>query len=100
MLFGIAENVMVICSEKRTRNLAWKSGISIMKMLLRMMRQEFLSSWAKNPFEMDHTPYPPDLSPSDFWSFKKKALKGERFSDIPDVNGVTNLLRGIPENNF
>jgi hypothetical protein len=36
--------------------------------------------------KLDHPPYWPDLAPCDFWLFPKlkTALKGHRFSDIPE----------------
>jgi hypothetical protein len=41
----------------------------------------------------------PFLAPSKIK--KKNALKGQRFTDIPDIQRkVTTLLRGIPENDF
>jgi transposase len=52
---------------------------------------------------MHHPPYSPDLAPCDYWLFPKlkNALKGQRFSDIPDIQcNVTTLLRDIPENDF
>jgi hypothetical protein len=52
---------------------------------------------------MDHPPYSPDLAPCDFWLFPKlkNALRGQNFTDIPDIQpNVTTLLRGIPENDF
>jgi hypothetical protein len=52
---------------------------------------------------MDHPPYSPDLAPCDFWVFKKLkiALKGQRFSDLSDIQlNVKTLLLGVPENEF
>jgi hypothetical protein len=51
---------------------------------------------------MYHPFYSPDLAPYDFWLFPKwkNALKGQRFSDILDIQRNMTLLRGIPENNF
>jgi hypothetical protein len=63
--------------EKDTKS-GLKSGIYVIKMLLRMMCQEFLSSWVRNAFKMDHIPYPPDLSPCDFLPLEKKKRKKER----------------------
>jgi histone-lysine N-methyltransferase SETMAR len=43
---------------------------------------------AKNSItKMDHPPYSPDLAPCDFWLFPKlkNALKGQRFSDLSDI---------------
>jgi transposase len=60
--------------------------------------------WAKKFItKTDRPPYSPELAPWDFWLFPKlkNALKGQRFSDIPDIQrNVTTLLRGIPENDF
>jgi hypothetical protein len=41
----------------------------------------------KSIIKLDHPPYSPDLSPCDFWLFKKlkTALKGHRLSDIADI---------------
>jgi hypothetical protein len=50
-----------------------------------------------------HPPYSPDLAPCDFCLFFeiKNALKGQIFSDIPNIQrNVTKLLRCIPENDF
>jgi hypothetical protein len=52
---------------------------------------------------MDNPSYSPDLAPCDFCLFRKlkNALKGQRYADIPGIQGnVTTLLRGIPENDF
>jgi hypothetical protein len=59
---------------------------------------------AKNSIKkMDHPPYSPDAAPCDFWLFPrlKTALKGQRVSDLSDIQRyVKTLLRGIPENGF
>jgi len=52
---------------------------------------------------MDHPPYSPELAPCNFWLFPKlkKALKGQRFADLSDIQrNVKTLLRGILENDF
>jgi len=63
--------------------------------------REFL---AKNSItKMDNPPYSPDLAPCDFWLFQKlkNALKGQRFSDLSDIQrNVKTLLRSILENDF
>jgi hypothetical protein len=49
------------------------------------------------------SPYSPDLAPEDFLLFPKvkQALKGERFSDISDIQcGVTELLQGVSLQDF
>jgi hypothetical protein len=49
---------------------------------------------------MDHSP---ELALCDFWLFPKlkNALKGQRFSDIPDIKcNMITLLRGISENDI
>jgi hypothetical protein len=53
--------------------------------------------------KLDYPSYSPDLAPCDFWLFLKlkNALHGQRFADIPDIQrNVTELMRGIPENDF
>jgi hypothetical protein len=45
-------------------------------------------------------PYSHDLAPCTFWLCPKlkKFLKGQTFPGIPDIQQVTTLLQGIPEN--
>jgi hypothetical protein len=51
---------------------------------------------------MNYPPYSTDLAHANFWPFPKlrSARKGQRFTDIPDIQRNLTLLRGIPENDF
>jgi hypothetical protein len=52
--------------------------------------KQFLAS--KSIYVIQHPPYSPDLAPANFFLFPKVKLtvKGERFSDISDIQrGVT-----------
>jgi histone-lysine N-methyltransferase SETMAR len=54
-------------------------------------------------FLMKHSPYSPDLAPSDFILFlkMKKILKGRHFYDIDDTSSnMTAALKAIPQNQF
>jgi hypothetical protein len=57
----------------------------------------------KSNTKMDHLPYSPDLTP---WFLalskikKKNALKGQRFTEIPDNQSNVTLLWGIPKTDF
>jgi hypothetical protein len=101
LLFENVEKVTRIRSEERPE--LWPDKwILTIKIPLSMMRQEFTSSWLRNPLQkLDHPPYSSDLDPCYFWLFpklKKNALKVRRFADILDIQfNVTKLLRGIPE---
>jgi histone-lysine N-methyltransferase SETMAR len=60
--------------------------------------QVFLAK--KSILKLDHPPYSPDLALCYFWLFPKleTALKGNRFSDIGNIQGhVTTILKSIPE---
>ncbi|KAJ4430628.1 hypothetical protein ANN_19217 [Periplaneta americana] len=64
--------------------------------------RQFLTN--NNMVLMLHSPYSPDLDPSDFFFFfffprKKKCLKGKRFSDVDDVkeNTLTALNNILPQ---
>lgn len=49
---------------------------------------------------LEHLPYSPDLAPCDFFLFPKvkSALKGTRFTSLPDVKKkTTELLRQLRE---
>jgi hypothetical protein len=49
---------------------------------------------------LNHLPYTPDLSPSDYFLFPKLKLplKGHLFEDVQDIQGaVTSSLRAIPQ---
>jgi histone-lysine N-methyltransferase SETMAR len=63
--------------------------------------REFLAK--KSIMKLDHPPYLPDLAPCDFWLFPKlkTALKGNRFSDIADIQGhMTTILQRNPKEEF
>jgi hypothetical protein len=53
---------------------------------------------------MDHPPSSPDLALCDFWLFpkskKKESLKGQGFTNVPEIQRNVTLLQGIPENDF
>jgi histone-lysine N-methyltransferase SETMAR len=48
----------------------------------------------KSNANIDHPSYSPDLVPCDFWLFPKlkRALTGQRFADIPDIQHNMTLL--------
>jgi transposase len=63
--------------------------------------KQFLASKSINVIE--DPPYSPDLAPAEFFLFPKMklALKGERFSDICDIqHSVTEQLKGISLQDF
>ena len=60
--------------------------------------QEFLAR--KQVCVLNHQPYSPDLSPSDYFLFPKLKLplKGHLFEDVQDIQrAVTSSLRAIPQ---
>jgi hypothetical protein len=63
--------------------------------------KEFLAS--KQITVLKHSPYLPDLAPSDFFLFQKikEILKGRHFDDIEDIRtNKTVALNAIPQNQF
>ncbi|GBN25257.1 Mariner Mos1 transposase [Araneus ventricosus] len=60
--------------------------------------QKFLTK--RRVLSLNHPPYSPDLSPTDFFLFPKlkSALKGQRFLYISDIqHNVTTQLKAIPK---
>jgi hypothetical protein len=52
---------------------------------------------------LEHPPYSPNLTPSDFVLFlkAKEILKGRHFDDTDDIrNNTTAALKAIPQNEF
>jgi hypothetical protein len=63
--------------------------------------KQFLAS--KSICVIQQPPYSPELAPADFFLFPKVklALKGERFSDISDIQrGVTKQVKGVSLQDF
>jgi transposase len=63
--------------------------------------REFLAK--KSIMKLDHPPYSPDLAPCDIWLLPKlkTILKGQRFSDIANIQGHANtILQCIPGEEF
>jgi hypothetical protein len=62
--------------------------------------REFLAK--KSITKIVHPLYSPDLGPCDFWLFPKlkKALIGQRFADISDIQHNMTSLQGIPESDY
>jgi hypothetical protein len=89
---------MGICLEEKTRILALTMTVPMRIMHFRVGK--FLAK--KSITKVDHPTYSPALYACKFWLFSelKNALKGQRFADIPDIQHMTMLLQGIPENNF
>jgi histone-lysine N-methyltransferase SETMAR len=70
-------------------------------LLTRQSVSEFLAS--KQMILLEHPPYSPDLTPSDFFPFPqiKEILKGGHFNDFDDISSnTTAALKVIQRNQF